>query len=169
MPTNKKEAIFRKPNVKPLFVALDKADKAVETALGAPAYYLSGGNVPRGFSDQVTEATRPVLGKYAPVAGFAAGVAQPVGRFSKAAKVPHMTQEVAKALSFYKDYLVDALQKSHGRLNPIAETRAAEYVQFLKETKKPTFNDMRRGAEILRSLGAKKIDNVADYLERYGR
>lgn len=97
------------------FGLLEKAGILSENIFGAPAFFASGGNpftgkpllrgggsIPRGFMDQVTEATKPILGKFSPVAGLLAGIAEPLGPLGKVPKIPKALESVAETAKKFR-------------------------------------------------------------------
>lgn len=103
---------------------LDKASTFVERVFGAPAFLASGGNpvtgkplvkgggsIPRGFSEQVTEATRPILGKAAPVAGFAAAIAEPLPGPTKLKKVADVAAKLPAGVAKISKWGVQVKQE----------------------------------------------------------
>ncbi len=120
------------------------AGTLLENVYGAPAFLASGGNpltgkalvkgggsIPRGFSEQVSEATKPVLGKYAPIAGFAAGLLEPLPGGPEAKGV---LNTIAK-LSDLKE--AEAFAKSIGVADDLLPTAAEAFVkaQDVKQAK----------------------------------
>lgn len=137
-----------------------RSQDILRSVLAAGMGSMTGG-LP-GLAAGVAVTSPKVLGKAALKVGNmrASKKAKKVGEYLKNVQPGLSTKDVTRdKLDQVRDFLIDQLPKSSGKLNLDIEQEAADFLEYLKDTSSITAQDVNRAMEILQLQGKTSVIN----------